>query len=632
MTMRHSAATRYATSAALIGLFFAVFSTTVTVSALAIPLTLENFIEVQRNTPRLWILGISPFVLGLLGLLAGKRQDQLTDFNRTLEDQAHRSAREVNQLQTLQENSEKRMSRRTVVLEAAVRRQAETNQALQEALQSSQRRADLLQAHVQISHSIARVNDLDELLPRISKLVSLHLGHHHTGIFLLDERSRSAVLCAASSPGGQRMLAQRYRLTVGSEGIIGDVSASGKSRVVLDVGADAAFLDYPDLPETRSEIAIPLRRGEEVIGVLDVHSAKPAAFTDDDVKVLEALADQIASAIEGARLYQESQQAMQEAKRAQQRYVQDQWSSLIREDAPSDNGQSIRSGLRVPITVRDEIIGILEFPDTDECHVWHEDEIALVQDVADQLGQAVDSARLFERTQSSLAETQTLFQTTRRLAAAQHAEDVWAAVIDAACKRNVNACSLFVLDTGQPETARELVVASGWDEQPSPRLNVGDRISLEDSGIVLDPDQVDPITLIARTSAGGTEPAMEFMSGLGFSAALVHPIVVRGRWFGLLAIFHESSHTFADAEIGFYRTLADQAALALEGQRLLAETQYRAQRERFIRQITDKVRSTTDLEDILEITVQELSEAMGLPRAFVRLGTSYDTTSMSSTP
>jgi GAF domain-containing protein len=117
----------------------------------------------------------------------------------------------------------------------------------------------------------------------------------------------------------------------------------------------------------------------------------------------------------------------------------------------------------------------------------------------------------------------------------------------------------------------------------------------------------------------------------GFSAALLHPIAVRGRWFGLLAVLYGSPHVFGKAEISFYRTLADQAALALEGQRLLNETQRRAEREQIIRQITDRVRATSDMETILQTTVQELSKTLGLSRAFVRLGTPEELTTIAST-
>jgi GAF domain-containing protein len=89
----------------------------------------------------------------------------------------------------------------------------------------------------------------------------------------------------------------------------------------------------------------------------------------------------------------------------------------------------------------------------------------------------------------------------------------------------------------------------------------------------------------------------------------------------LLTIFYQTPHPFTRSEINFYRTLTDQAALAIEGQRLLTETQQRAEREQLIRQVTEKVHDTPDMETILQTAVQELSKAMGLPRAFVRLGT-----------
>jgi GAF domain-containing protein len=153
-------------------------------------------------------------------------------------------------------------------------------------------------------------------------------------------------------------------------------------------------------------------------------------------------------------------------------------------------------------------------------------------------------------------------------------------------------------------------------------MALGTQLSISDFRFLdlLDADQSFSVADVSR--AKDLDVATQnLLGGLGFSAVLQQPISVRGRWSGILTVLHEAPHTFSQAETAFYRTLADQAALAFEGQRLLEEAQRRAERERTIRQITDKVRATQNLETILQTTVQELSRAMGLPRAFIRLGT-----------
>jgi GAF domain-containing protein len=138
-------------------------------------------------------------------------------------------------------------------------------------------------------------------------LISKQFGFYHAGIFLLDERDEYAVLQAASSEGGRRMLERGHKLRVGEVGIVGHVASTGEPRVALDVGEDTAHFAHPDLPNTRSEMALPLKVQDRVIGVLDVQSTHEAAFSEDDVAVLQTMADQLATAIANARLFEQVQ-------------------------------------------------------------------------------------------------------------------------------------------------------------------------------------------------------------------------------------------------------------------------------------------------------------------------------------
>jgi GAF domain-containing protein len=125
------------------------------------------------------------------------------------------------------------------------------------------------------------------------------------------------------------MLARQHKLLVGSEGIVGYVTVTGKTRVALDVGVDAVYFDNPELPDTRSEMAVPLRVGADLIGALDVQSTEEAAFAEEDVTVLALLADQIAIAIENARLNRESQHALAGAEEAYRRYLRKEWDDFL---------------------------------------------------------------------------------------------------------------------------------------------------------------------------------------------------------------------------------------------------------------------------------------------------------------
>ena len=115
---------------------------------------------------------------------------------------------------------------------------------------------------MEISQTIALVQNIDDLLPLITGLISERFGFYHVGIFLLDEARENAVLQAANSKGGQRMLARKHKLKLGSTSIVGFAAQTGRARVALDVGTDISYFDNPDLPDTHSEVALPLKIGE----------------------------------------------------------------------------------------------------------------------------------------------------------------------------------------------------------------------------------------------------------------------------------------------------------------------------------------------------------------------------------
>ena len=156
-----------------------------------------------------------------------------------------------------------------------------------------------------IGREAASILDMESLLHQVVDLISSRFGYYHAGVFLLDETGEYAVLRATSSEGGKRMLQRGHRLQVGKVGIVGYVTGTGKARISLDVGKDAAHLANPDLPATRSEMALPLKVGDAVIGALDVQSVENDAFDEADVAVLQIMADQLAIAIQNTRLIEE---------------------------------------------------------------------------------------------------------------------------------------------------------------------------------------------------------------------------------------------------------------------------------------------------------------------------------------
>jgi GAF domain-containing protein len=306
-----------------------------------------------------------------------------------------------------------------------------------------ERRARYLEATNAIAREAATELDLRELLGSVVRLISEQFGFYHAGIFLLDPVGQWAELQAASSWGGQRMLARKHRLQVGV-GIVGYVVAQGEHRVALDVGEDAVFFDNPDLPETRSEMALPLKARGEIIGALDVQSTEPGAFSPEDVAVLQTLADQLAVAISNARLFRQAQDSLEAERRAYGELSRDAWQELLRGQPElgylrDDQGvsgvgdrwqpeaeQALRTGktvqggdgatnVAVPIEVHGQVIGVIDAYKPPGSGEWTEEQISLMETLSEQLAVALDSARLYRETQRRSVEDRLVGELTARL-------------------------------------------------------------------------------------------------------------------------------------------------------------------------------------------------------------------------
>ncbi len=188
--------------------------------------------------------------------------------------------------------------------------------------EETQRRARQLEAAAEVARSATAILDVNELLDATVHLISDTFGFYHAGVFLVDEAGDYAILHAASSEGGRRMLEQGHQLAIGEVGIVGYVTATGNPRIALDVGEDAVHFANPYLPETHSEMALPLISRGEIIGALDVQSVHRAAFTEEDVSSLQTMADQLANAIKNAQLFETTSQRVAELEAARQASLQ----------------------------------------------------------------------------------------------------------------------------------------------------------------------------------------------------------------------------------------------------------------------------------------------------------------------
>lgn len=384
---------RYALAGVSFGLLFPILGTFIRMTVSHLPPDLSSAMAVQSRDSLLWIIDTAPFFLGLFASFAGRRQDNLRKLNTEL------GVREQ-ELRAIRSTLEERVVERTRELSEANRR--------------IEKRAEQLRLIAEAARSAISIPDFDRLLPSAAQLISQRFNVYHVGIFLLDDQRQFAVLRASNSEGGKRMLERGHRLRVGQQGIVGFVAQGGQPRRASDVGEDPTFFNNPDLPETSSEIALPLKSGNVIIGVLDIQSTDKNAFSDDDVSTLGILADQIAIAVQNAVSHDRSQRALREAEVASQQASRSSWRRFaetirtrgyrydgVRVEAVKEAQRSSEENgaLFVPVKLRGQTIGRLRLKPAEAARRWTEDEIAMAEATAERVALALDGARLLEDAQ-----------------------------------------------------------------------------------------------------------------------------------------------------------------------------------------------------------------------------------------
>jgi len=340
-----------------------------------------------------------------------------------------------------------------------------------------EKRANQLSAVSSVASAIASVQDIDQLLFDVTRLVSEQFDFYHVGIFLLDENQEFAVLQAANSEGGERMLNRQHKLKLDSNSIVGYATSLGEPRIALDVGSDAVYFNNPDLPDTHSEMALPLRIGRHIIGALDVQSIQTNAFSKEDVATLSILADQIAIAIENSRLFSEAREALKKSEETFSKYVKQEWSSFATQAKhtgylydgtrvlPSDSKNKTEransltqtgrltmekgtKNLIVPIRLRGQIIGYIDIKSKNESRKWTKDDHALLEAAAERAALALENARLVESAQRRASRERTIGEISTRIGAVSNLEVIMQTAVEELGRKISNFAEVsFELDS-----------------------------------------------------------------------------------------------------------------------------------------------------------------------------------------
>ena len=320
-----------------------------------------------------------------------------------------------------------------------------------------------LETIADVSREIAIIHDMNTLLNVSANLIRERLKYYHVGIFLVDQSGEYAILRAASSIAAEEMLAKNYKLKIGQIGLVGNVTKTGQAFISLNAGKDAVHFENQILPETQSEITLPLRSRNLTIGALDIQANVPNAFGERDIQIFQILADQLAAAIENAQLAHQVEVSIRELTHVNRIQTQRAWQSTINKtefsayefdglqvsamphNLPADLLKRLESGkpiivkesaerpgennnkqntLMIPLILLNQVIGVIGLEQEDSDHIWTTEEIAIAQAAANRAALSLENSRLLEESQRRATREQAISHISAKIGAGTEIESI----------------------------------------------------------------------------------------------------------------------------------------------------------------------------------------------------------------
>ncbi len=341
-------------------------------------------------------------------------------------------------------------------------------------------RTQAIETTANISRKLTTILDLDELLQEVVTQLQKTLELYHVHIYLRNESTGELIMAEGSGLVGQQLKSRGHKLQPG-QGIVGRVAQSGEPFLAADVNIVPNFIRNPLLPNTQSELALPLRKGDQILGVLDMQSEETGRFTTETVYLMQSIADQVAIAADNARLFQRAQEGAATALELNRQLTQQSWGHLrnigasgyifsagqttptnsewlpvmtraVKEKSPVQNGGSVDSpgpaAIAIPLLLRDEIIGVIALERAED-EGWSEDELITLENVTNQVALALESARLSYETERSAWRDQVVSESTAKVWSSAEIEEVMRTA---------------VAQLGDKLQASEVVIRLGTDE------------------------------------------------------------------------------------------------------------------------------------------------------------------------
>ncbi len=278
-----------------------------------------------------------------------------------------------------------------------------------------------------VSRTIAEMQDITELMETVTRLASERFEYYQVGLYLLDERKRTAFLQSASSAAGRELIGQGFRIEPDRLNLFYQVIEHNRPYITSDVD-NINFSREASFPLTRSRMVLPLTVRNNVIGILDMHSDQPQAFTMQDAEILQTLADLVAISIDNVRLIGETRNLVRQLESNTSEQTHETWTKFTSRRKPAyqytpagvrplfvNNKQNAADGLLVPLVLHGQTIGKIVLKRKGAVASWSERERSLVEKVADQVALALENTRLVDETRKSALRDQVIANVSARV-------------------------------------------------------------------------------------------------------------------------------------------------------------------------------------------------------------------------
>jgi GAF domain-containing protein len=509
--------------------------------------------------------------------------------------------------------------------------------------QSLERKAYQMETTSEIAKLSSEMVDPEVLMFHAVDLIQSRFGFYHASVFMLDESGNWANLVASTGEAGRRLLAQHFRLAVGSASIIGWVTTNRTLRVVQYVGDDPFYFKIPLLSETRAELAVPLIVGSRLLGVVDIQSIKEHSFSDDDIRAVRAIADELALAVDRARLLKETQQQLEKFQSSYRELARQSWrrigqagpGSIIRVSSKSDDegngwedftimeqaahktGTALSEDQReiaIPVKMRGEHIATIGARKSGTNERWSKDEIALLESVSDQVALALENARQYSEEHRRVSELEVVNRVSQ--AVSQHLRlDSLYRVVHAQINQVLGETDMYIaLFDPQNEEILFPYISEKKDIIKKDPIPYGDDLT----SLVIRTQQ--PLLLQEESKRRAKALGAEVEGKIALSWLGV-PLLIGDDVIGVLVVQDfENEQRYGDDDAALLTTLASQVATALQAAQLMEQVQRTARRERLIHEITSKVRQAPNFKAILETATKELRRSLNVSSASIHLG------------